>query len=273
MSTLRFVSIALLASASLGCRVPERDRNPVIDETGDAEDCPGCFDVAFMSWSLQGARYEGDLHPIVTSSDLRPARLTVTLVDNAYIKAIENAEPGEVISPYDERWTCFMTYTPSIASTGSDASAMFVWELGLEPLEDGCGPLDADWVNPDLFTALPGMGVTMTGAALDSVMENQLKTAFEAVSEDDTGEAPDWETEGAPYYIGLGSSIDGQEIYGDGQSHYGRAFQVELVDGDLTVRNETSGGILLTTEQIAAGQDGWFEIYAWTFFSPYDYLR
>jgi hypothetical protein len=48
---------------------------------------------------------------------------------------------------------------------------------------------------------------------------------------------------------------------------------VELVDGDLTVRNETSGGILLTTEQIAAGQDGWFEIYAWTFFSPYDYLR
>lgn len=264
------ILFAVLATAIVGCRVPERDRLPIIDETGEDENCPGCFDAAFMLWNLQGALHEGDLHSVNTSNGERAARLAVTLVDNAYNKALENAEPGEVISPYDEDWACYMTYTPSIASTGDVSGAMFSWRLGLEPLDNGCRELDPDWVDADLFTELPGMGVTMTGAALDDKMENLLKTAFEAVSEDDTGAEPDWATEGAPFYIGLTGTIDGQGVNGDDQSHYGRAFRI---DEDRNIHNEENGGTLLTTQQIAAGDDGWFEIYAWTFFSPYEVLR
>jgi hypothetical protein len=270
MSPSRAILVAVLATAFVGCRVPERDRLPIIDETGDAENCPGCFDAAFMLWNLQGALHEGDLHAVNTINSERPAKLVVTLVDSAYDKALENAEPGDVISPYDERWVCYMTFTPGIAATGDATGAMFSWQLSLEPVEDTCGALDPDWVTADLFTELPGMAVTMTGAALDDAMESKLETAFETVPEDDTGEEPDWATQGAPYYIGFTGIIDGNAVNGDSQSHYGRAYQI---DEDMNIRLEEDGGVLLTTEQIAAGNDGWFEINAWTFFSPYEVLR
>ncbi len=258
-------SIAAFAAVStiamLACRTQERPRLPVDDETGDSEDCPGCVDPAYMLWNLQGAYSEGDLHAVGTTDGERPALLTVVLVD---VEWWREQQGDEITDPYDH--ACTLTYTPSIGGPGDDAEAWFSWDLNLAPVEDGCGELDPDWIDQDFFEDLPGLGVDFSGAALDSVMESQLKTAFEG-----DGSGPDWETQGAPFYFGLTTTLDGRRVYESNQSHYGRAFAVELDGGDLFIRNEANGGTLLTTEQIAAGEPGWFEIFAWTFFEPHEY--
>jgi hypothetical protein len=258
-STFAFAFVAL---AALGCRAESRDSLPGYDETGENEDCPGCFDPAYMLWDLQAALHEGALHPVVTAQGERPAQLTVVLVDYDYQKAVD---AGEEPDPFSDEYSCTLIYTPSLAEVGTPQGSWFAWSLALEPVQDNCGELDPDWIQSGFYDALPGLGVAMIGAALDEGMEANLAEAF--------GDQATWETEGAPYYFGLTGTIDGMEVYGEGQSHYGRAYQIEPVEGGLGIKDEGSGGVLLTVEEIEAGQSGWLETFAWSFFTPRDQLR
>ena len=92
MTASRAVLYALFITSLSGCRTQDRDRVPVVDETGENEDCPGCLDVAYMMWHLQGALHEGGLHPVNTSSGERPAQLSVVLVSYEYKKTVEELE-------------------------------------------------------------------------------------------------------------------------------------------------------------------------------------
>ena len=263
--TRPLVTFAALSTVALfACRTPDRDRDSVIDETGENENCPGCFDVAGMLWNLQGALSEGDLHPVTTTSGQRPALLTVMLTEPEY---------AATDTPNPDDYACTMTYTPSIQQ-GTQPGAVVDWQIALEPLENGCPDLDPDWVDDQLYTMLAQWGMEMIGTDLDSVMEGYLRGWFEDLEQD-------WQAGGAPYYFGLNSRIDGRVVYreddtADGaageeiQGHYGRAF---AVDGDLNILDEASGGRLLTVEEIGEGTDAWFEIYARTFFVPYERLR
>jgi hypothetical protein len=262
MTPLRASTSLFVALALVGCRAESRDSLPFYDETGENEDCPGCFDPAFMLWDLQAALHEGALHPVLTAEGERPAQLTVVLVDYDYQRAVE---AGEEPDPFDAEYSCTLSYRPSLQDVGTPQGSWFGWALGLEPVQDDCGPLDPDWIRTDFYSELPGLGVAMIGAALDAEMEEALAGAF--------ADPAAWERDGAPYYFGLTGTIDGLEVYGEGQSHYGRAYQIEQGEGSLSIRDEASGGVLLTTEEIAAGQAGWFEIFSWSFFTPRDQLR
>lgn len=257
--TRSFVTFAA-ALALLGCRAEERDRNPVIDETGDAENCPGCFDATGMLWNLQAALQDGELTAVNTTAGQRSALLTVMLVEEEFDPSAEDAAEH----------SCTMTYTPSM-QPGSQPGALLDWDLSLEPVENGCPELDPDWVDAELYTTLPTLALEMVGAELDAAMEDYLSGWFETLE-------LDWANDGEPYYFGLSSRVDGQVVYREDdteagaefQGHYGRAF---AVDADLAIVDEATGGRLLTRAEIAEGGDAWFEIYARTFFIPYLYLR
>jgi len=265
--TRPFVTFAALSTLALfACRTEQRDRFPVNDETGDDEDCPGCFDAAYMLWNLQGALHDGDLQSVNTDSGERPALLSVVLVDVDWWWALEDAATDEYIDPFD--YSCTMTYTPTVRQGTTAPSAMLDWEIDLEPVSNDCGELDADWVDSDFHTQLADWGMEMIAEPLDSKMEANLITAF-AENEQD------WDVEGAPFYFGFSSLVDGRVVYKDDdgetiQGHYGRAY---AVDEDMAITNEAEGGTLLTPQQIGAEQDAWFEIFAWTFFSPFERLR
>jgi hypothetical protein len=252
MQSSRASLVFLAALATLACRSPSSD--PIIDETGE-DDCPGCFDAEGMLWNLQGAWHEGGLHPVNTSAGERPALLEVKLIDGGWsAQAPEGHE-------------CTMRYTPS-AVQGDNPQAAPDWVIALEAVEDGCGELDPDWVDPALFERLPVWGVTMAGEPLDADMTDYLRAWYEEFE-------LDWETDGAPYYFGMRATIDGRTVYEDAQGevvqgHYGRAYQI---DDDLNIVAEGAGGVLLGYEEISAGASGWFEVYAATFFSPFNELN
>jgi hypothetical protein len=255
-------TLPLLLAASLtlgGCRTEPFEPFRNIDETGE-DDCPGCFDAALMLWNLQGALHEGALHPVSTSTGQRPAKLTVMLVDQYWSHLDASEQPAHA---------CYMTYTPSLSPGSTAPSAWLDWQLALEPIEDTCGTLDPDWIDPDFHVALTGLGIEMIGEALDDGMETYLQEWFAALDAQDTDTSLDWDRDGAPYYFGVRGLLDDLSVYGSDQSHYGRAW---AVDEELFILDEESGGRLLTTEQIAAGQDGWYELYARTFFSPHNEL-
>ncbi len=136
---------------------------------------------------------------------------------------------------------------------------MFDWELTLVPVTDGCGDLDPDWIAPTLYQDLAEYSWEMVAGSLDDTLKEWLQDWF-------VKSEADWESEGEPYYFGLTTLLDGDDLGADGQGHYGRAY---AVDADMNIASEGSGGSLLTTEQVASGVNGFYEIYAYSFITPY----
>lgn len=245
---------ALITTATLACRQSDRpDGDVPIDETGDAEDCPGCFDANGMLWNLQVGLEDGAFATVHTSSGDRLPLFTVQLVEQEYFDT-STEDPSA--------HSCTFTYTPAVAPGSSVPSAMFDWELTLVPGTDGCGDLDPDWVSSELFQDLPGYGWEMVAEALDADLSAWLQDWFDQ-------EGADWAADGAPYYFGLTTLIDGVDAGSGVQGHYGRAY---AVDEDMNIASEGTGGSLLTTEQVAAGSDGFYEIYAYKYITPYETL-
>lgn len=239
----------LLASviALAGCRTQDSKTDP-IDETGENDDCLGCFDVQAFLWNLKAGVQAGAFVTVHTLEGDRTPELDLALVEPAYF---EEEEPsGE--------HTCALRYTVQAGPGETAPSAWFDWTVTPTLATDGCGELDSDWVASSFAQDMAATPWEIIGAAPEGDLLAWLQQGF-------TDAGNDWATDGAPYYFAATALLDGHDLGDRAQDVYGRAY---AVDADMNILAEATGGTLVTTEQIASGQDGYYELYGWVFYDP-----
>jgi hypothetical protein len=239
--------LLLCALALFGCRTHDTGDSH-IDETGDDEDCPGCFDTEAFLWSLRAGLQAGGFATVHTTTGDRVPELDLVLASPAYFDAEE---------PSDEH-TCTLRYTVQVGPGKTAPSAWFDWALTPTLATDGCGELDPDWVAASFAADMAATPWEVVGSAPADDLLEWLQEGFSAAGND-------WATQGEPYYFGGTTLLDGHDLGDDAQDVYGRAF---AVDADMNILAEATGGSLLTTAAIAAGSDGYFELYGWVFYNP-----
>lgn len=243
--------LLLGALALSGCRTVDTD--VPIDETGDAEDCPGCFDVQAFLWDVRTGLQGGAFATVHTTTGDRIPELDVLLVEREYF---ENETP-------DPERSCVLRYTLGMAPGTTAPSAWLDWSLIPTLASDECGELDPDWVAPSFAADLAAYPWELVGAEVQGNLLTWIQDGFE-----DAGN--DWATDGEPYYFGVTALLDSHDIGAGQQANYGRAY---AVDADMNIVAEATGGSLLTTGQVAAGLDGYYELYGWRFFDPREDLQ
>ncbi len=200
-------------------------------EDGDSA-CPGCFDAAWMLWNLKTGVKDGAFAAVTSSSKgLLEPDLEVVLYENA-------DENGEYAS-------CTAHYLASSEAAQGIDGAWFDWVLDLSLASSDCPEIS----DGDLLNELTGWSWEIGFHELDSALEAGLADWFGA----------DWKSEGAPYYFGGYTVLEGDPVGSGGQTHYGRAYEL---DENMNIADEANGGKLLRTSEVSAGSDGYYELYA-----------
>ncbi len=213
-----------------GCRSEPRD-------TG----CTGCFEPIQMLWNLSMGLRAGVFTDAVTLDGPRAPVLDLVLADEDDTTSIDPAD------------RCTMRYRIEGQPGTLEPRAWQDWALALVPIETDCLDLSpAVWgeVPLERFAARE-WEISMEG--LTEAMEKYLADLFDA-------QGTVWSVDGAPYYFGSRTWIDAYDTSGHlRQTHYARAWQV---DDGMGIVDEADGGHLLPVEHVAAGGDGYYEIFS-----------
>jgi hypothetical protein len=226
----RSAAALLVLPLVAACRTEPRD-------TG----CEGCFEPVQLLWNLSMGIQAGVFTEALTLDGPRGPVLELELTDEDYPTTQDAAD------------RCTMRYRIAGTPGTLDPTAWQDWALALTPVETDCQDLPpAVWgeVPLDRFAARD-WEIALEG--LTDAMEKYLRDLFDL-------QGDDWAVAGAPHYAGSHTWIDADDTAGDAvQTHYARAWQV---DAGMAVVDETEGGHLLTLEEIAAGRDGYYEVFS-----------
>ncbi len=202
------------------------------DADADADTDTDYFDTDYWGWNVTTGVQDGAMTTVWISGVENPPLMEIMLMQEEYF---DEGEVGNL---------CTLTYEISGTPASSWAEAIWDWTLELTPSDNGCPNLDPDVWGDDPMTVIANE-FEITVGPLDATLEASVSTWF-----------TDWETYYAPYVFGSNQYVDGDLANGF-QTAYGWAYQV---DEDMNLVSPETFGVKLTTEEIEAGWDGYFEI-------------
>lgn len=207
--------------------------------------CPGCFRPVQAFWNLFMGIQAGTFVEVGTLDGTREPVLDLLLVDEDYP------------TTYDPADACTLLYGIEGARGTLDPEAWQNWALTLIPRSTDCRDLPSAKWGLDPLDRFADRDWEISLEGLTGLMETYLEDLFE-------GQGGSWARDGAPHYFGSHTWIDAYDTASDvGQTHYGRAWQI---DAEGRIVDEASGGHLLPWTDVAAGSDGYYEIFSVYYF-------
>ncbi len=208
------------------------DSDADADADADADTDIDWFSADYWGWNLVFGVQDGGIVPVFISGIEQGPFMEVVLMEEEYFT---EGEVGHVCSLYYD-----IRGTPGTAWS----QAWLDWELELIPADTDCTELD-----PALWGQDPHAAITVDFEVTVGPLDPSLEAAI-------SGWFTDWESDWAPYVYGSNQYVDGSLANGY-QTAYGWALEV---DEDMNLVSPETFGVELTTEELATGMDGFYEI-------------
>lgn len=219
--------LALLVGASLSACKVERDDEPLL------------VDELNFAWTLTGGLKDGVLTTVHTNSGDRDPTVVFELVTDSWLE-----------SGGTEGGSCNMTYKVTSEPVDVDSTFQAFEMTFLEGTTD-CVLDETEW------------GEDPTQRFASWTWSHSIEAYDSDIAEFISGYLGDqWETF-KDNYFGSRIWIDGEGYSWDGMVFYGRAFSV---DDEMNIFNEDNGGMLLGSEALEQGSDGYYEFYPTLYF-------
>ncbi len=210
----------------------DSDSDTDSDTDADADTDVDWFSTDYWGWNLLLGSQDGAIVPVTISGLEQPPIMEIVLMEEEYFT---EGEVGHV---------CSLFYELESNPGSAWSQAWLDWELTLIPTTTDCTDLDPALWGQDPHAVI-SVAFEVTVGPLDPGLEASIVGWF-----------TDWENDWQPYVFGSNQYVDGSLANGY-QTAYGWALEV---DEDMNLVSPESFGVMLGTEQLATGSDGYYEI-------------